>query len=674
MNLSAFILAAGLGERLMPITRHIPKPLLPVLGTTTLESVLQKITAIPIYNIAVNLHHKRELIEGWLKQSPYLDKLRLFHEDPILGTGGALKNAEYFLKGGPFLVHNSDILSGIDIGKLLDSHISSGNIATLAVHNHPDFNRLEVDTAGMLTGFISCRKWLIDGWRPAAFTGIAVYQPEFLKFLPPGNSSVVDAWFAAISAGHAIGTLDVTGTYWTDVGTPSSYAQAVIHAMGEDGENVYIHRTVEGCRDAELDGYISIERDTVIHQGIFLRNCISLPGATIGRSACDDSSAGCFLTLFRGAPDAGPARKSFENCLLGPDFVIQLSESDFRVVEDNAHFLIGTGGSDRTYYRMKEDTSAAVLMQCAADDPDFERHIEYTTFFRRHGVPVPGLIKAEPIAKRALFEDLGDISLYSWLKCRRSDEQVEGMYRRVIDILISIQTTATRHADECPLLQNLMFDYEHLRWETRYFIERFVIGLKNMHVVDSVTLESEFHRLASLVDSFPKTIVHRDFQSQNIMIPRGGKPGIIDFQGARMGPPAYDVVSLLWDPYYRLEDSLREKLLDYYIYKVIPPPPPFKKWGDFVPSANRDSDGEEISPFTKGGSSGITEKDFRGTLLPCRLQRHMQALGAYGFLSTVKGKRFFLKHVPEALRLLHEDIRLARNDYPALYDLVTGIR
>ncbi|NTW67760.1 MAG: hypothetical protein HGB21_15865, partial [Nitrospirae bacterium] len=64
---------------------------------------------------------------------------------------------------------------------------------------------------------------------------------------------------------------------------------------------------------------------------------------------------------------------------------------------------------------------------------------------------------------------------------------------------------------------------------------------------------------------------------------------------------------------------------------------------------------------------------FRDSVLPCRLQRHMQALGAYGFLSVVKGKKYFLKHVPEALRLLKEDTAAARYDYPALFDLVQSL-
>jgi aminoglycoside/choline kinase family phosphotransferase len=128
------------------------------------------------------------------------------------------------------------------------------------------------------------------------------------------------------------------------------------------------------------------------------------------------------------------------------------------------------------------------------------------------------------------------------------------------------------------------------------------------------------------------------------MVTRGGIPRLIDYQGARIGPPAYDVASLLWDPYYRLEGRVRERLLNYYIERVQE-----KSGADF------------------------NEGTFRDTLLPCRLQRHMQALGAYGFLSSVKGKKYFLKHVEEGVRLLREDISMAKEEYPALYRLALAL-
>jgi len=303
--------------------------------------------------------------------------------------------------------------------------------------------------------------------------------------------------------------------------------------------------------------------------------------------------------------------------------------------------LIGAGGSDRKYYRIKHGKDTAILMEYVQDDPEFYRHIEYTRFFLKHNIPVPKLIKVTHTDRKAIFEDAGDISLYTWLRCPRDQKQVEDIYRKVIDILVLIHTLITQIKELGDGFLRV-FDYEHCRWETEYFTKRFVEGIKNIKVENSKELDKEFHLLALRVDSTPKTIIHRDFQSQNIMVKDNMELRIIDYQGARLGLPGYDIASILWDPYYRLNGDMRERLLEYYIGKMK-------------------------------GMEGFNEKDFRDSLLLCRLQRHMQALGAYGFLSSVKGKKYFLKYIPEGLRLLKEDLLSSKNEYPELCKLVSQL-
>jgi aminoglycoside/choline kinase family phosphotransferase len=292
---------------------------------------------------------------------------------------------------------------------------------------------------------------------------------------------------------------------------------------------------------------------------------------------------------------------------------------------------------------VRNGEKTAVLMECRPDDADFERHIAYTRFFEAHSVPVPGFIAADDFDNVALFEDLGDTSLYAYLKLPHDYDHIEDIYRSVLDILIKLHSRVTEHVKECPLLAARIFDYDYLRWETNYFLERFVFGLRKISINNRAEIDDELHRLAHKTDTYPKVVIHRDFQCQNVMITRGGIPRVIDFQGARMAPAAYDVASILWDPYYRLDDGVRTRLFDYYVSEM------------------------------KNASKEYSEKMFLNSLLPCRLQRHMQALGAYGFLSDVKGKKYFLKHVPEALRLLKEETAAAQSEYPALYKLVSGL-
>jgi len=638
VELSIFILAAGLGERLRPITDHIPKPLLPIVGKPILQSILEKVSELPIHRIGINLHHKKEAVEHWIKNSAFCKSVQLFPEDKMLGTGGALKNAEAFLHESTFLVHNSDIVSDIDLGKLFEFHSSSSNIVTLAVHDYPEFNTLIIDKKQSFRGIGKADSIPSRGMKILAFTGIAVYSPEFLRFLPTRFSSIVDAWMKAVESGYQVGIFDVSGCSWSDIGTPASYAATVIKELRDDGETIYIHPSLELCRHVEIDGYVVIEKESILDTGVSLKNCIVLPGSKV------------------------ECNSYFENCIIGPRFTLKLKGSElFDLPDEKAPLLIGSGGSDRNYYRIQHKGHSAVLMQCSKSDKEFQRHIEYSRFFQKFSIPVPKLIEVHHKSKSALFEDLGDLSLYSWLKCPRLQEEIEEIYRRVIDVLILIHTVATHHVSECPLLQNRVFDYEHLRWETGYFIERYVEGIKDIKVKNLKVLNDEFHRLAAKADSFTKTVIHRDFQSQNIMITKGGIPRVVDYQGARMGPPAYDVVSLLWDPYYRLEDDMREKLLEYYIGKMIE-----------LLNNNKDHEtNSPIHPLAKGGDGGFFNKrEFKETLLPCRLQRHMQSLGAYGFLSRIKGKKYFLKHLPEGLRLLRDDLTIAKDEFPLLYALV----
>ncbi|MDA8085746.1 MAG: phosphotransferase, partial [Nitrospiraceae bacterium] len=473
----------------------------------------------------------------------------------------------------------------------------------------------------------------------------------------------------------------------------------VLETMSLNGETVYRSPGAD-CGRIEAQGYLVLEQGSKVREGAILRNCIVMPGAKI----------------------SGRERKKHENSIIGPDYCLELPEAMMRTGTSptgrskkpgsaigpgagaqplfpsaNSAYLIGLGGSDRRYFRIRGgrvresnrrvsgSNGSIVLMECLPGDQDFERHIEYTRFFAEMGVPVPGILAVDGKGKQALFEDLGDISLYAWLKLPRQAAEIAEVYKKIMGILSILHTRALGQLDKCPLLAGRPFDYDHLRWETGYFLEQFVTGF--MGILPPRGLDEEFHLLASLVDSFsPKAVVHRDFQSQNIMMEADWagqpvadqsapgaagpntiaifpRPRIIDYQGARIGPPAYDLASILWDPYSRLDRDLRDEALHYYIGLME---------GD-------QSHGDQ--PPDPSTHARFSVNEFKKTILPCRLQRHMQALGAYAFLSRAKGKRYFLKHIPEGLRLLKEDIAECSRqknfgieiDLPVLSRLVNGL-
>src|SRR2546425_8170416 len=148
--LTVFLPAAGLGERLRPVTNHLPKPLLPILGKPIIERILERLTAVAEGTIGINLHWKADLLRAWAGTSRWRDRIAFFPEDPILGTGGALKNAEALLSRGPFIVHNSDILLDIDFSRLIEEHLSSGNTATLVCHRLPALSNVVIDRHGQV--------------------------------------------------------------------------------------------------------------------------------------------------------------------------------------------------------------------------------------------------------------------------------------------------------------------------------------------------------------------------------------------------------------------------------------------------------------------------------------------------------------------------------------------
>jgi aminoglycoside/choline kinase family phosphotransferase len=153
------------------------------------------------------------------------------------------------------------------------------------------------------------------------------------------------------------------------------------------------------------------------------------------------------------------------------------------------------------------------------------------------------------------------------------------------------------------------FDEHLYRWEQNYFFENF-LGAENAEQAKAlVPLDAQARELAAQ----PRVLVHRDFQSQNVMV-RGGEITLIDFQGMRAGLAGYDVASLLYDPYVTMTEGERENLSALY-----------RSLAD-----RKDADA------------------WHAELQACARQRLMQALGAYGFLGVVKGKTAFLRHIPVA--------------------------
>ena len=171
-----------------------------------------------------------------------------------------------------------------------------------------------------------------------------------------------------MAEGHRIGTYDVTGCYWTDIGSPDAYARSVFNELRFSGESIFVHHETQECTNADFHGFVVLERNCRLDRSVSLINCIVLPEGRVESNG------------------------HFENAIIGKDYVLTLKDPvrcGLPLSKDKV--LIGTGGSDRRYYRVQRDERTAVLMQCDPSDPDYDRHLEFARFFGMNGLPVPEL-------------------------------------------------------------------------------------------------------------------------------------------------------------------------------------------------------------------------------------------------------------------------------------------
>jgi mannose-1-phosphate guanylyltransferase len=214
--MQAMILAAGFGTRLQPYSLIRPKPLFPVLNRPLLLATIDRLKNAGFSLIVVNCHHLRQQIVSAVKDIPGV----IVQEEPlILGTGGGLALAARSLNNEPLLVTNGDIYHSIDFAALYEHHIQSGNKVTMALHDHPRFNKIKVlnDQVLELNGSGETADLL-------AFTGLQVVSPELLGSLSCGTYSCIIGYYSSlIEKGVEINCRIETESNWTDMGTPEDY-------------------------------------------------------------------------------------------------------------------------------------------------------------------------------------------------------------------------------------------------------------------------------------------------------------------------------------------------------------------------------------------------------------------------------------------------------------------
>lgn len=282
---------------------------------------------------------------------------------------------------------------------------------------------------------------------------------------------------------------------------------------------------------------------------------------------------------------------------------------------------IEKGGSERKFYRVRTGPGQSLILVKYNLEREENRHyVQIAEFLAAHEISAPKIYFHDPDEGLIWIEDLGTKDLWSyrderWLVRR-------AFYESALDEIAKLhclsEAAGAGIAHELPV----EFNEALYRWEQSYFFENClgrILGVAENELASLSRLPG-LQKIAQSLAARPRVMVHRDFQSQNIII-RNGAACLIDFQGMRPGLAEYDIASLVYDPYVKLSDGERAELLEYY-------------------SGVRERRGKPLT------------SDFAAVLRMCAMQRLMQALGAYGFLGLVNGNRAFLEHVPAALASL----------------------
>lgn len=230
--MKAMILAAGLGTRLRPLTNDRPKALVEVAGRTLLEIALARLRVFGVNEVIVNAHHYAEMIVEYLKANDNFGmRIEVSREEELLDTGGGLKKAAHFFEGSqePFILHNVDVISEIDLGCMMRNHTERSALATLAVQDRTTSRYLLFDETGRLCGRRAGLEGKTEMVRPAeraqplAFSGIHVISSAiFAKIKEEGAFSIIDMYLRLAAEGELICAFRVDGCYWRDLGRPES--------------------------------------------------------------------------------------------------------------------------------------------------------------------------------------------------------------------------------------------------------------------------------------------------------------------------------------------------------------------------------------------------------------------------------------------------------------------
>lgn len=597
----AVVLAAGYGTRMRPLSHDLPKPLMPLWGSPVIERVLRLLRSWGVRDVLINCHHLPGALLEFARHNPVPGlRLQLSHEPDILGTGGALRRAEWFLGDDPFWLINADIAAIVRPEPFLRAFHPRRHLAALWLDPARGPRTVEM-RRGLVTTFESR-----EPGSPGTFTfcGLHLLSPRILDFLPhEGFSSIISAYASALREGERIAGVCVPGSFWADLGSPRQYLDA--------------HRDWPGRKGGTRSVFVSAGDHARIERGAVVRNAVLWDGAVIrAGSRVEDAVVG------RDTEVAGNVRYIAMRAdrALDPDTLAFLQAHGWDTASTTAAPMTPRG-SARAFMRLRRGSRSVVLMQYSLDREENGLYCDHAIFLARLGWRVPRVLAHDRARRLALLEDLGDTCLQD-LSRRRSRLTLRRIYRQVLDAVLVLHRRGAAEARRRRLRLTPAFSPKLYRWERELFARHFLRGHLGLPAPRIRQVLQDLASVAARIEKAPPVLVHRDLQSSNIFV-RKGLPFFIDFQGMRPGPAAYDLASLLCDPYVSLPPDLQDELLEYYARRA-------------------------------GRAAQVRE-----LFWPAAIERLVQALGAYGRLGAIPGMESFLAHIGPACAMLQRALERA---------------
>jgi NDP-sugar pyrophosphorylase family protein len=587
---TAFLLGAGLGMRLRPLTQACPKPLLPLGRRPIITYGMDHLLTVGVQRFIVNTHHCSDVYRQAFPDGQWRGIPILFRHEPVLlDTAGGLKNIEDLLTDDErLLVYNADVMTDLPLKPLLEAHASHRLEVTLVLRSEGPLLNVNLDEKGEICDMRQFLKR--PGVKSCLFAGIYVVEKRFLRRLAAGKiESVVPVFVRMIEeTPGSVGCVLIDSGGWHDIGSLEEYQRMVNAPPAETSEK---------------------------HPSVVPEKIQPRPE--------DNEEAKSFVTI------ADAAVREYV-C-----HVLNLPETAITEIVS-----LAKGGSDRAFRRIRfSDAPSMIFMHYNPGREENRLYAAIAGFLRELDLAVPKIFHHDPQQCLLLMEDLGDADLWSLRQSAWSLRR--DYYKKALGMIHKLHIFPLENLSRRSLTLMPGFGPELYRWERDYFFENLVCGVCGIEPgpQDAAALESELVALANRLQLVGTSLVHRDFQSQNIMISRG-EPALIDFQGMRPGSYFYDLGSLLYDPYVAIDEQERLELLRYYY---------------------------DLQERTCAWDA------FQEAFHEASVQRLMQALGAFGFLGRRHNRKDFLAHVPIGLQRLTEAVSRSER-LPALQGLLARCR